>query len=116
MEPITHYSFGTMTIAGQEMRGDLYILTDGRIRKNWWRKEGHLLQLEDLTEIVADQPATLVVGTGASGLMQPAPDLDRQLIAAGIEVIFLPTAEAATRYNGLIEKGRRVAACFHLTC
>jgi len=45
MKPITHYSFGTMTIAGEEICGDLFIHPDGRIRKNWWRAEGHRSQM-----------------------------------------------------------------------
>ena len=105
-----------MTIAGEEIRGDLFILADGRIRKNWWRKEGHRLQLQDMVELVAEHPATLVVGTGASGFMRPAPGLEEQLREAGIEVTFLPTAKAVTLYNSLIAEGKKVTACFHLTC
>jgi len=116
MKRIEHYSFGTMTIAGEEIRGDLFIHPDGRIRKNWWRAEGHRLQLQDLTELLADRPAVLVVGTGASGIMRPAPDLEAQLREAGTEVVFLPTAEAVKLYNSLIAEGKEVAACFHLTC
>jgi len=57
MKPIPHYSFGTMAIASEEIRGDLFIHPDGRIPKNWWRAEGHRLQLQDLTELLADRPA-----------------------------------------------------------
>lgn len=116
MKPIDHYAFGTMTINNEAFHGDLYILADGRIRKNWWRTEGHLLQLKDMLDLLADHPANLVVGTGASGLMRPAPGLEEELDKAGIKAVFLPTAQAVALYNSLINEGSEVAACFHLTC
>jgi hypothetical protein len=116
MQTIDHYSFGTMTIGGEEIRGDLRIHADGRIEKNWWRKEGHLLQTDDIIDLIEMRPATLIVGTGASGMMRPAQSLEEQLKKLGITAIFLPTAQAVERYNSLIAKQKKVAACFHLTC
>lgn len=116
MQPIDHYSFGTMTIAGRGFTSDLRIFPDGRIAPNWWRREGHRLQVDDLVELLESRPELLIVGTGASGLMRPAAGLEEQLQKAGIEVIFLPTAEAVQRYNAELGGSRRLAACFHLTC
>jgi len=116
MRTIDHYSFGTMTIGGEEIRGDLRIHADGRIMKNWWRKEGHLLQREDIIDLIETRPATLIVGTGSSGMMRPTYGLEEQLRKLGIKAIFLPTAQAVERYNSFIKQNKEVAACFHLTC
>lgn len=105
-----------MTIAGQTIRGDLFIFPDGRISQNWWRREGHLLQADDLIDLLQSKPQLLVVGTGASGLMRPAPGLEAHLQSAGVEAVFLPTADAVARYNALLGEDKRFAACFHLTC
>lgn len=117
MKPIDHYSFGSMIIAGQKINNDLIIFPDGRIASHWWRREGHLLQAEDLRELLESRPQFLIVGTGASGLMRPASGLAELLSRAGIEeVVFLPTAEAVRRYNAALPPTNRLAACFHLTC
>lgn len=105
-----------MTIAGRAFNSDLRIFPDGRIAPKWWRREGHLLQAEDIIDLLDSKPDLLIVGTGASGVMRPAADLEGQLRKAGIEVIFLPTADAVQRYNASLGGGRRLAACFHLTC
>jgi hypothetical protein len=65
---IEHYAFGTITINARTYRSDVIILPD-RIVPDWWRKDGHSLALEDLAEVLADPPETLIVGTGASGAM-----------------------------------------------
>ena len=44
---IEQYNFGEMVIAGKRYTTDLIMWNDG-IKQNWWRKEGHLLQLEDI--------------------------------------------------------------------
>lgn len=116
MKSIDHYSFGTMTIAGRGFTSDLQIFPDGRIASNWWRLQGHLLQADDLIDLLDSRPELLIVGTGASGFMRPAAGLEEQLQKAGLEVIFLPTAEAVHRYNAALGGSRRLAACFHLTC
>ena len=116
MKPIDHYAFGNMTIAGRAFTSDLRIFPDGRIAPNWWRRQGHLLQIEDLSDLLESRPDLLIVGTGASGTMRPAAGLQEALQKAGIEVHFLPTAEAVQRFNASLGGSARLAACFHLTC
>jgi hypothetical protein len=113
---IDSYSFGRMVIEGREYRKDLLILPDGRIVCPWWRISGHELAPADLREVVAAGPRLLVVGTGADGVMKPAPDLLENLEAGGIRVVLLPTGPAVERYNSLLGKEAGLAACFHLTC
>jgi hypothetical protein len=111
---IGHYDFGIITIDGRTYRSDVIVLPD-RVIPDWWRKSGHSLVLEDLGEVVADPPATLIIGTGAYGDMSVPADTRGALEDLGIEVIVQPTAEAVDTYNRLAPR-RRVAAGFHLTC
>ena len=111
---IEHYAFGTVTIDGTTYRCDVIVLPD-RVVPDWRRKRGHGLVLEDLDEVVADPPATLIVGTGASGAMVVPAETVAALEALGIEVITRPTGEAVETYSRLAPDGR-VAAGLHLTC
>ncbi len=114
---ITAYRFGRMEIDGKPYTKDLKVVS-GRIVPNWWRREGHLLQMEDIKDVVAARPHTLVVGTGSSGAMRVAPGVAEALGARGIRLESLPTAMAAERFNELarLEGVEAIAGVFHLTC
>lgn len=115
MATITAYSFGRMEINGKIYTSDLIIYPAGPIKASWWRRQGHSLSALDIMELIDSGPEIIVVGTGASGLMKPENDLQDLLTVKGIELIFLPTAEATTKYNELATS-QWVGACFHLTC
>ncbi|MBM3307063.1 MAG: hypothetical protein FJY74_01895 [Candidatus Eisenbacteria bacterium] len=111
---IEHYSFGRVTIDGKIYTADVVVLP-GRVIAGWWRKDGHRLAPEDVEDVLAARPACLVIGTGASGLMEVPPETTALLEGRGISVIVKPTAEAVETYNRLRGDGR-TAACLHLTC
>jgi hypothetical protein len=111
---ISHYSFGRITIDGQTYTSDVIILP-GRVEPSWWRKEGHLLQPEDLEAVVGAGIGTLIVGTGASGVMRVPEETLRFLASRDVVVHALRTAEAVEMYNGTKEQGS-LAAALHLTC
>jgi hypothetical protein len=113
---INSYSFGCMEINSKLYRKDLMILPDGTILHPWWRKTGHTLSLTDIQEIIAATPDILVIGTGSPGMMQPEQTLSGELKSRGIATKVMPTKDAVQEYNDLHEQGRKVAACFHLTC
>jgi hypothetical protein len=110
---IDDYEFGSVTVDGQEERRDVIVLPD-RVVRNWWRKDGHGLVLEDLLQVLDELPERLIVGTGAHGRMKPDPTTLEQLAERGIDVEALPTAEAVHRYNSL--DPAKAAAALHLTC
>lgn len=112
---IESYGFGHMTIGGRRYQQDLKIV-EGRVKAGWWRKEGHRVDADDLRDVLEARPATLVVGTGANGLMRVAEGLRRELEERGIELVAEPSARAAETFNRLVAEDRRVAAAFHLTC
>ena len=66
---IQDYQFGRMVVDGEPHTRDLVLLPD-RVVANWWRKEGHRLDVEDLREVLDAVPKVLVVGTGAYGRMK----------------------------------------------
>jgi hypothetical protein len=113
MARIDHYEFGRIVVDRHEEIKDLIILPD-RVVRNWWRREGHALVLDDLAEVLDELPPHLVVGTGANGRMRPDPDMIRQLQGRGLTVETLPTGQAVRRFGEL--DPARAAAALHLTC
>jgi hypothetical protein len=113
MARIDHYEFGRIVVDGREETRDLVILPD-RVVRDWWRRDGHALVLDDLAEVLDELPPHLVVGTGADGRMRPDPDTIRQLEERGVTVETLPTGQAVRRFGELDPAG--AAAALHLTC
>ena len=112
---IEAYRFGEIVVQGRTYRRDLKII-EGQVKPDWWRKEGHLLQPEDLEDVWSARPQILVVGTGASGVMRVDPRTKKQAEELGIILEAYPTAEAIRRFNQLFQSGTKVAGAFHLTC
>jgi hypothetical protein len=112
---IDGYSFGNIRIDGRDYHSDV-IIYPGRVDDQWWRKEGHLLQMEDLTEILDLKPAVLIVGRGLPGLMEVDLKVIDYCNGNGIDLISLPTSEAVNKYNDLKERKPLVIAALHLTC
>lgn len=113
MAKLEDYSFGRITVDGEEHTRDLIVLPD-RVVPDWWRREGHSLALEDLDEVQDELPERLVLGCGAHGQLRPPPAVLEELGRRGVEVEALPTAEAVRRYGESDEQ--RTAAALHLTC
>ena len=112
MARIDHCEFGRIVVDGREETKDLIVLPDQVVR-NWWRRDGHGLVLDDLVEVLDELPSHLVVGTGADGRMRPDPDTILQLQQRGVTVETLPTAQAVRRFGELDPAG--AAAALHHT-
>jgi hypothetical protein len=112
---IKYYEFGRMIVGEKEHHSDLKII-GGVVIPSWWRKEGHVVDLEDVDDILAVKPEILVVGMGDPGRMQVSDSLRSALVSTHIELIEEPTAKAVATFNRLSESGRKVAGAFHLTC
>jgi hypothetical protein len=106
--------FGEVTIGGKRYVDDVIVFED-RVEPRWRRKEGHLLQLEDLGEALVDKPEVLIVGTGAQECMKVAPEVVAATRAEGIELLEFDTRTACQTFNHLHGK-RRIVAVLHLTC
>ncbi len=112
---ISHYSFGKIIVDEKEYTSDLIVFPDSLL-PSWWRKEGHSLCMEDLTEVLKRDIKYLVVGTGAYGRMIVPESLIRELKSKGIEVYVMDTDKAVTLFNKMNQEDKRVAGAFHLTC
>lgn len=113
---IDRYAFGLLVADGREICTDV-LITPAGVRDRWWRREGHVLGVEDLTELLEQHPERLVIGTGAYGRMRPDAGLDRELAKRGVTVEEMPTAAAVDRINELLRVGAAGwAGALHLTC
>jgi hypothetical protein len=111
---IESYRFGQIVVDGESYTSDVVIFPD-HVQANWWRQRGHRLTPEDLEGVVQSEARTLVIGTGARGLMRVPQETLDLLNAEGFEVIVEKTSEAWQTYNRLSERGEVIAA-LHLSC
>jgi hypothetical protein len=112
---IDEYTFGHIQIEGQVYTKDVKIC-QGKIIHPWWRKSGHLVEREDIEDMLNTHPDILVLGKGQPGMMRSSEELRESLKQEGLELIELPTSEAIEHFNLLWEQGKNVCAGFHLTC
>ncbi len=116
MQPrIDYYDFGVIVIDGKEYRHDVIITPKG-VKSDWWRLEGHRLQLPDVRDYLAESVDAVVIGTGYSGLMRVDREVVEEFRKRGIEVYIDRTTRAVEVYNKLVSEGKRVMAFLHLTC
>ena len=108
---IEAYEFGEIVIGGDIYSSDVIILP-GAVKDSWWRKAGHSLHVEDLAEMVAAQPAVLVVGTGYFGRMSIPKETRTYLESIGIELVEERTGKAVKRFNELAKTDARVVAAW----
>ncbi len=114
MNIIDSYQFGLIVVNGKRYSSDIIIFPD-RLRADWWKKRGHQLCLEDIAEVLTENPEVLVVGTGESGLMRVLPEVQQAVDARGIKLIAETTDKASNTYNQLCHS-QRVVAALHITC
>jgi hypothetical protein len=79
-----------MVINGERYTSDL-ILYPNRVDASWWRTEGHRVGIEDIKEIVNEQPEYLVIGTGEPGMMRVPPETRDYLQRQQIQLVVEPT-------------------------
>ncbi len=112
---IEQYHFGSMTISGKRYTTDLKII-EGQVIPDWWRKSGHIVEINDITDILKAKPKYLIIGTGSSGLMKVENKLQQHLLICGIHLMEESTAKATQTFNQMHQDGKNISACFHLTC
>lgn len=111
---IKDYSFGKISIGDKTYTSDLIICPDIIIYP-WYRIEGHILQLEDLNEIIRQSPEIMIIGTGYYGRMKIDGELLQILNRKAIIVHLNKTPEAVSLFNNLYHL-KKTIACLHLTC
>ena len=115
MPVIESYRFGRMVIDGTNYSKDVIIFPDNRILSPWWRKQGHILAVSDMVELIAARPEIIICGTGTMGFMRPTAELNKYIADSSIKFIVQKSGRAAETYNQL-SGNKKVGGCFHLTC
>jgi hypothetical protein len=105
-----------VVVDGVELNRDVIVLPN-RVLRNWWRRDGHSLAMQDLDDVLDELPERLIVGCGHSSRLEPDPAVIEALARRGVKVEALPTQEAVARYEELETRDpAAVAAALHLTC
>jgi len=119
---IDEYKFGSITIDGKTYNHDVEVRwTDEALE--WWRKESHLIDVEDVKRAVEQNPEMIIIGTGESGVARVTEEAQRFIKEKGIKLIIDKTEEAVKTFNVIneeseLEEGKqnKVVGLFHLTC
>jgi hypothetical protein len=115
LELIESYDFGRVVINGIVYKEDM-IVTRERIMAGWMRKEGHLLQVADISQAIEESaPEVVIVGTGYDGMMSVPEETKLYFQTKGIELLVKKTREACDLFN-VLSKTKRAQAALHLTC
>ncbi len=110
--------FGSVTIDGEKFDYDVYILSDGTVRRRdiaiARHKYGtsHVIPKEEV-EAIIDGVDYFVVGTGHSGVANLSGEAKQMLIERGITCFEQKTPEAIQKINEITKKR---AALIHVTC
>ena len=112
---VEDYRFGRIVVDGKVYINDIIVLPDGGVVSDWWRKDGHVLQVCDIERHLRNDVKVLVVGRGASGCMVVADEVCEWCRRRGMDVVALLTADAVVEFNRRANEDG-VAGAFHLTC
>jgi len=111
---IEEYSFGRITINGRTYTHDVIIYPD-RVDDSWRRKQGHRLDIDDVSDLLQAGPDLLIIGTGYNGVMAVPQETLAALSRRGLQVRVESTPRAVRLFNDA-PKDKTVIAALHLTC
>jgi hypothetical protein len=111
---IDSYEFSMIVINGKRYSSDV-IIYPNNVKDDWWRKKGHQLCVDDLENVMEENPEVIVVGMGNPGLMRVLPETEKYIQSKGIKLIVQNTPDACKTYNQL-SSSQKVIALLHLTC
>lgn len=119
---IDEYHFGSITIERKRYDYDVEVRWTGEVLK-WWRGESHFVDVEDVKRAVEQNPDTIVIGKGESGMAEVSKGARDFILEKGIKLIIDKTEEAVKTFNIISrdseeEEGEqdKVIGLFHLTC
>lgn len=119
---IEEYHFGSITINDQVYEHDVEARSEGKVLE-WWRKESHLIDIDDVKRAVEEDPEVIIIGTGHSDMAKVSQETKDFIEEKEIELIIDNTNGAVKAFNMVCEeseekerKSRKVIGLFHLTC
>ncbi|MBW2992635.1 hypothetical protein KY345_05450 [Candidatus Woesearchaeota archaeon] len=111
---IDSYTFGTFIIDGKKFDSNVKIIQDKASKYRYF--ENHIIELNDFVDLVDKKPEYIIIGTGASGVVNVPDEIKEYIEKAGIKLIIEKTGDACNTYNDLIKKNKKVCALMHNTC
>jgi len=119
---IEEYHFGSITIDGKIYNHDVEVRWTGEVLP-WDFRERHVIDVEEVKRAIEQNPDTIIIGTGESGLAKVTERAKEEIKSKGIELIIDITEQATKTFNIIKEesveeegKQRKVIGLFHLTC
>lgn len=119
---IEEYKFGSITIDGKTYAYDVEVRWAGEVLP-WRREESHIINVEAMKRAVEQNPETIVIGTGESGIARVGEEAKKFIQEKGIKLIVDKTEEATRTFNIINEESKeeegkqnKVIGLFHLTC
>ena len=119
---IEEYKFGSITIDGKTYDYDVEFRWTGEVLK-WWRKKGHVVDIGDVKRAIDQNPDTIIIGTGESGVVKVTEATKEEIKSKGIKLIIDLTEQATKTFNVVNEESEeeegeqdKVIGLFHLTC
>src|SRR6056297_2786811 len=108
---IDSYQFGKIVINGRKYESDVIIFPDQV--KDWWRKQGHEVAIDDIKEVLNKKPDIFLIGIGVSGRVDVLKETKKALKKNNIKCKIFKTKQAVDFYNKNSDKN--IIAGFHLT-
>jgi hypothetical protein len=119
---IEEYNFGYIIIDGKKYTSDVEVRWTGEVLA-WEFQERHLIGIKEVERAIRQNPKTIIIGTGKSGMADVIEQAKDFIKEKGIELIIDKTEEAVRTFNiikeeSLVEEGKqcRVIGLFHITC
>ena len=111
---ITDYAFGRITIDDTIFSNDV-IIHGQEIISEWWRKKGHLVDIDDLKMISLEKGTHLIIGTGYYGMLKISPFLEEYCKKYTIIMESTHTKSAVEIFNSY-DASENIIGAFHLSC
>jgi len=112
-------SFGSIIVGGKKYRRDLVLLPDGTVKQRkggFWIFGSHNLKMKEIEELSRTGAEEIVIGTGTNPRARLSNEARSYATQAQLQLHTLPSYQAVTKFNHLIDLGKRVAAIIHITC
>ena len=111
---IEHYTFGTFIIDGKEFNSNIKLINNKP--KPCHHFDNHIIKKSDFTDLIKAKPDIIIIGTGASGVVNVPQDIITLIQKNNIQLIIKKTEDACNEYNKLIKQQKNVCALLHNTC
>jgi len=116
---VDSFSFGSITVGGKKYRRDLILLPDGTVKQRkggFWIFGSHSIKREEVEELFSAGAEEVVVGTGTNAKAGLSGEAKEYIEQSRLQIHTLPSYEAVSEFNRMIDTGKRIAAIIHITC